>query len=179
MPDILFYRSLRKLYLLISACLLLCALGAFLMLGMDGYTITWLGLGISARTVGIGIIALFGLGAIGLAAKTRDKRPALTITRTAIIDQTSMTAAGEIPLAEIRAVHTIQAAGQTLILLLVRDPAFFIDRETSGLRRRILMQSLKAHGTPIVLSGAFLDGGTTEVLRSIQQAVAGRAETSL
>jgi len=170
--EIIFYSSKRKIKFLIFACVLICFLGFFIIMGMENWEILFLHvIPFNKLFLGSTLILIFTVFIILLQRRLRSNKPQIIINNTTIFDQSSYTSVGEIEIVDITEINSINIKGQNLILLKVKNPEKYIERQNSTVKRKILEASYKNNGTPIILSASSLECSFDELYSSIQSRI--------
>lgn len=147
--------SRGKIVLMILGSLLFVAAGAwFLLASDDGSLVTSLSRFVPPWFVhGLGIAALlFGLAGAGYGiAKSRDRKPGLTLSSAGMVDNSSAVAAGFIPWSEVTGLDTFQINTQKMLVVHVADPQKYIERG-SAIKRALNRANAGMCGSPIVIS---------------------------
>ncbi len=101
---------------------------------------------------GILSIVFFGLcGVIGV-KKLFDKTPGLTINNQGISDNSSGISAGLIAWKDIIEIRKQNLMSQNFLILVVRNPEEYLNRQTNILKRKPMELNLKSYGSPIAVS---------------------------
>lgn len=101
--------------------------------------------------VGIAAVVFFGMCAAALFIKLFDGQPGLIIDERGITDNAGTFAAGFIPWTDITGIESVKQASQKFILVYVRNPEEYVNRQTSFLAKKI-KTGYKYSGTPIAIS---------------------------
>ena len=99
--------------------------------------------------VGYASIFFFGLCAAFFIRKLPDTKPGLIIDNTGLIDNSGALSAGQILWADIVNISVLQMHKQKLLLLEVKNPHDYINRQSSLLKRKGMELNHKMYGTPI------------------------------
>lgn len=102
--------------------------------------------------VGIAAVLFFGLCTFYAIRKLQDNKPGLTIDENGITDNSSGVSAGPILWNDIEKIAVVTIQRQKLIMLLVRNPQHYIDRQTSGFKRKMMALNYKMYGTPLCIT---------------------------
>ena len=101
---------------------------------------------------GYASIVFFGLCAFFLIRKLPDNKPGLIIDDIGLIDNSSGLSAGHILWSDIENISVIEIHRQKLIMLQVKNPQNYIDRQTSVIKRKGMELNNKMYGTPLSLT---------------------------
>ena len=107
----------------------------------------------------IGVLGMV-MGLVGIfffSKKILDTKAGLTIDDSGIIENGGALSVGHIPWADIigireTAVQTSIASKQKFIVIVLRDPQVYIDRETSSIKRKLMSVNTKSSGSPVNIS---------------------------
>ncbi|MDX2070183.1 MAG: STM3941 family protein [Haliscomenobacter sp.] len=102
----------------------------------------------------LGLASILFFGAIGLVVirKLFDPRPGLVINEQGLMDNSGGLSAGLIVWQDIEDFQVLQIQRQRLILVLVKNPQDYIDRQSSGWKRKLMAMNYRQYGTPISIS---------------------------
>jgi hypothetical protein len=101
---------------------------------------------------GLASIIFFGLCAYFLSKKLPDNKPGLIIDPTGLTDNSSGVAAGKVLWEDIEEISVMQIQRQKLIMLQVSNPQVYIDKQTSGFKRKMMQLNYKMYGTPLSIN---------------------------
>jgi hypothetical protein len=101
---------------------------------------------------GIVSVLFFGMCAVALLAKLFNRESGLIIDDSGITDNSGAFGAGFIPWVDITAVESFVSANQNFILLFVRNPEEYINRNSFFLARKTRSANYKFYGTPLTVS---------------------------
>lgn len=119
--------------------------------------------------VGYASILLFGFCAIFFVRKLPDAKPGLIIDSTGLTDNSGALAAGQILWADIVNVTVLEMHKQRLLMLEVKNPQEYIDRQNSLLKRKGMQLNYKMYGTPISITANALKMGFQELYSLVTQ----------
>lgn len=122
----------------------------------------------------IGIISILFFGGIAILVirKLFDSRPGLIINEQGINDNSSGLSAGQISWADIEDFSVLQIQRQRLILILVKNPQDYIDRQSNGWKRKLMAMNYRQYGTPMSISTNGLKISFAELLEILKQHLA-------
>lgn len=109
------------------------------------------------KFVGVVSAAVFGFVLVWTLRKVFDDRPAMIITDEAVIDNSSGVSAGEVLWKDITAVKVVKVYHQKFLMLIVRNPQEYIDRQTKSMKKRAMDLNFKTYGSPISIASSNLD----------------------
>jgi hypothetical protein len=101
---------------------------------------------------GIAAILFFGLCAFLILKKLRDNRAGLVIDKTGITDNASGISAGHIPWTDITEIKMARVLNQKFVMVIVRNPDEYINRQGNKLKRKAAEFNFKSYGSPISIS---------------------------
>jgi hypothetical protein len=113
---------------------------------------------------GIASILFFGLCAVYIARKLPDNKPGLIIDNIGLTDNSSGVSAGQILWSDIENISVIEILRQKLIMLQVKNPQNYIDKQTSGFKRKMMQMNLNMYGTPLSITSNSLQIKFDELL---------------
>jgi len=102
----------------------------------------------------LGLVAILFFGGIAILVirKIFDSCPGLIIDEQGLMDNSGGLSAGQILWQDIEAIQVLQIQRQRLILVLVKNPQDYIDRQSSGWKRKLMAMNYRQYGTPISIS---------------------------
>ena len=101
---------------------------------------------------GYASIIFFGLCAFFFIRKLPDNKPGLIIDNIGLTDNSSGVSAGQILWSDIEYISVIEIHRQKLIMLHVKNPQDYIDKHTTGFKRKMMKMNFKMYGTPLSLT---------------------------
>jgi hypothetical protein len=162
--EIKIHLSKSKLTWLLAGSIVFAALGAWLMIkdpGGKAYAVRF--------TSGLAAILFFGFCGIYLAKKLRDNLPGLVINGEGIIDRSNGFTVGHIPWADIAGVTTHAVMSQRFILLKLKNPEAYINRQSGALLRQAMKMNLSMYGSPVSISANGLACNFDELLLILRE----------
>lgn len=142
----------KKIVLLLSASVVLFTLGLWIVFGKPEIENTSRFNSTKLQIAAYGAILLFGFANIALSKKLFDKTPGLVIDNNGITDNAGSLSGGLILWSDIENISKFQVQGQDFLLIQVKNPDYYIDRQTSTLKRKAMSLNKKVYGTPIFIS---------------------------
>ncbi len=118
--------------------------------------------------LGIIIIIFFGLCAIYIARKITDNRPGLIINKIGLTDNSSGVSAGQILWSDIESISVVEIHRQKLIMFQVKNPQDYINKQTSGFKRKMFQMNFKMYGTPLSITSTSLKIKFDELLNILK-----------
>lgn len=113
---------------------------------------------------GIASIIFFGLCAVYIARKLPDNKPGLIIDNIGLTDNSSGVSAGQILWSDIENISVIEIHRQKLIMLHVKNPLVYIDKQTSGFKRKMMQMNFNMYKTPLSITSNSLQIKFDELL---------------
>lgn len=119
----------------------------------------------------VGVVGLLFFGGVGIfiVIKLSDTRSGLEITDKGVMDNSSGVSAGLVRWTDVTAINETNIFGQRFLLLVVRNPDEYINRQTSALKRRGMTMNYKQIGTPISLGANALQVSFVELKALVTQ----------
>ena len=100
---------------------------------------------------GYASIVFFGLCAIFFIRKLPDTKPGLIIDSIGLFDNSGALSAGQILWEDIENISVLEMHKQKFLMLEVKNPQEYIDRQKSLLKRKGMELNYKMYGTPICI----------------------------
>src|SRR5262249_22591864 len=116
---------------------------------------------------GVAGALFFGVCLIFIAKKLGDNSPGLLISDKGILDNASGVSAGQILWSDIEDISVIEIHSQKLIILKVKNPQEYIDKQASGFKRRLMTMNYKMYGTPLSITSNGLKISFDELLSTL------------
>jgi hypothetical protein len=113
---------------------------------------------------GIASILFFGLCAVYIARKLPDNKPGLILDKIGLTDNSSGVSAGQILWSDIENISVIEIHRQKLIMLHVKNPQDYIDKQTSSFKRKMMQMNLNMYETPLSITSNSLQIKFDELL---------------
>jgi hypothetical protein len=157
----------KKMAFLLALSLVLFSIGLWIVFGnpevenTSGFHSTKL------QIAGYGAILLFGLTTIALSKKIFDTSPGLVIDNNGITDSAGALSGGLVLWSDIENISKFQVQGQDFLLIQVKNPDYYIDRQTSTLKRKAMSLNKKLYGTPIFISANTLNINFQELFQTV------------
>ncbi|OCK50459.1 hypothetical protein BA768_04700 [Chryseobacterium sp. CBo1] len=101
---------------------------------------------------GLLFVIFFGFALVILFIRLFNKNPGLIINEKGIIDNTSIFGLGFIPWKDIRDIKIVKINNGNFILVLLKNPSYYINSTIHWLKRKSLKTSFKYHNTPLCMS---------------------------
>lgn len=114
--------------------------------------------------ISIAATLFFGLIAVYIIRKLPDNKPGLIIDQLGITDNSGGLSAGQILWTDIENISVFEINRQKLILLQVRNPEDYINRQSSAFKRKLMQINFNSYGSPVSISANSLQIGFNELL---------------
>lgn len=166
--------SRKKIFLLLAGSVILFLIGIWIVFGNPATEDQSRFNSVKITIAGYASIFFFGLTTIALAKKSFRSSPALLIDNVGITDHSSAVSAGFISWSDIENISRFEIRGQKFIMIQVKDPESFIQKQNSPLKRKAMSLNNRLYGTPITISANALEIGFEELYGMIRERVSGR-----
>ena len=157
-----------KSFLLIFGCVVFVIAGTYFILSPH----TFLSVVVHSETmvliVGCVAILFFGFVGISYIRKLIKNEPALIIATDGITDNSSGVSAGFIPWSDIITIKEQVVARQRFLNLVIKNPQQYIDKQPSGLKRKIMRKNHGYFGTGIGISTNAMNIGYEELKQILE-----------
>jgi hypothetical protein len=161
--------SKKKLTLMIIGSFIFIVLGILFVASPEKYTSSIMRSPTIIFIAGLASILFFGLCFFFILKKLVDNSPGLVISDEGILDNSSGVSAGQIKWTEIKDISVIEIHRQKLILLQVKNPHDFIDKQISGFKRKLMKMNYKMYGTPLSITSNGLKISFNELLSTLTE----------
>lgn len=119
--------------------------------------------------IGVSAILLFGAMAVLYLVKMNDKKPGMVIDENGIIDNSGALAVGFIPWTDITQFATKKLMKQEFLVILVKNPAYYINQQKSVLKKKGMQYNLSNYGSPVAISTNTLKCNLPELLTMLEE----------
>jgi len=157
--------SNKKLILMLIGAIAFVILGLWFIIAPPKISNPFFGDPTRLLIISIVAIVFFGLSAVYIARKISDKKPGLIIDKIGLTDNSSGVAAGQILWSDIENISVIEIHQQKLIMLEVKNPQDYIDKQTSGFKRKMMQMNFNMYGTPLSISSNSLNIKFDELIK--------------
>ena len=161
--------SKQKIILLTIGALVFVGLGVLFVINPEKYTSPIMRNPTVIFISGLASILFFGLCTPFIFKKLWDKSPGLIITDQGILDNSSGVSAGQIYWADIDDISVLKIHRQKLIMLQVKNPQEFIDKQTSSFKRKMMTLNYRMYGTPLSITSNGLKITFDELLSTLTE----------
>ena len=118
---------------------------------------------------GYGSIIFFGLCAAFFIRKLPDTKPGFVIDDAGLLDNSGALSAGQIFWEDIENISILEMQKQKFLMLEVKSPKQYIDRQKSLLKRKGMELNYKMYGTPICITANGLKVPFQELFTLVSQ----------
>lgn len=115
--------------------------------------------------IGYASLVFFGIVAFVLIRKIPDTKPGLIIDDSGLHDNSGGLSAGHILWTDIEDISVIEIQRQKLIMIHVRNPEHYIERQKNLFKRKGMQMNHRMYGTPISISAGGLSSTFDELMR--------------
>ena len=144
--------SKKKIALILLGALVFVAIGLWFVIAPPTIKNSYWSNPAKIVIAGYAAIVFFGICAIFCIRKLSDNKPGLIFDDTGLVDNSSGLSAGHILWADIENFSVIEIHKQKLIMLRVKNPRYYIDRERNFLKRKGMELNNKMYGTPLSIT---------------------------
>lgn len=163
--------SKKKLILMLIGSIGFVILGLWFVIEPPIISNSFFGNPAALFVVGIAAVLFFGLCAIYIARKLFDNSPGLVIDNVGLTDNSSGASAGRILWSDIERLSVLQIHRQKLIMLDVKNPHEYIDRQKSGFKKKMMQMNFKMYGTPLSITSNTLQIEFDELLNILEERI--------
>ncbi|HXD34827.1 MAG TPA: STM3941 family protein [Pyrinomonadaceae bacterium] len=162
--------SKKKIVLLLLGVCVFVAIGIRMFTLDDASIQSGRGMNNPMLVHGLGLAAIVFFGIFGLVGlkKLFDKKPALILNNSGIVDNASSVSAGFIPWSEVVGARIVEVQKQKMLVINVRDPEEYIARGNL-LQQTLNKASYKMVGSPISISSNMLAINFSELISLFDQ----------
>ena len=114
---------------------------------------------------GIISILFFGFCAMIISRKVSDTSPGMIINEKGFTDNSSGVGAGYVPWADVVRLQERNVVNQTFLMVIVKNPEEYINREQSFFKQKAMAMNNKLYGSPISISANTLQISFGELYR--------------
>jgi hypothetical protein len=159
--------SKKKLTLMVIGSVMFVVLGILFVIDPDKYVSPIMRNPTIIFIAGLASILFFGLCFFFIVKKLGDNSVGLVISDEGILDNSSGVSAGQILWADIEKISVIKIHRQKLIMLQVTNPQDYINKQTSGFKRKMMQLNYKMYGTPLSITSNGLKISFDELLSTL------------
>lgn len=170
--------SKNKLFLMFAGSLLFAGIGTWWVIQPPEIQNPLLRDKTLLRVVGVTALLLFGGIGCFLFRKLGDRSPGLVLSDLGILDNTSGISAGFVPWSDIVDLSEYQVAGQTLMMLVVKNPQEYIDKQQSAFKRKLMQINHDTYGAAISISANSLQCSHSELKTLLDESFAAYRKNS-
>jgi len=104
------------------------------------------------RIIGVVCVVFFGLCGLFILRKLGDKKAAFIISNEGVTDRTNATSIGFILWADVVAIRETAVINQKFVTIDVKDPEYYINLQTSLVKRKLMQINYQQYGSLISIS---------------------------
>ena len=168
--------SKTKLLLMLIISLAFVGLGGWMIISRSSNDESFWAEQVFSKLVGCAAVLFFSSGAFLTIRKLLDRGPGLIIDDQGITDNSSAISAGKILWADVEAISVLEIQRQKLIMMHVKNPQDYIDKQPSGLKRKLMQMNFKLYGTPLSISSNGLKISFAALLKILNDQLAANDE---
>ncbi|HNF71918.1 MAG TPA: STM3941 family protein [Chitinophagaceae bacterium] len=161
--------SKKKLILMLAGSLVFIAIGIWFVLKPPTITHSFFGHPATLLATGIASILFFGLCTVFIVRKLPEQKAGLVIDHLGITDHSSGVSAGQILWSDIEQLSVLEIHRQKLIMIEVKNPQDYIDRQSSGFKKKLMQMNWKMYGTPLSITSNTLQIPFDELLQVLSK----------
>jgi hypothetical protein len=158
-----------KISLLIAGCSLFVIVGIMFTIDPQKFISILYRNSAVIRISGILSLLFFGIGLIFFVGKLFDKKPGMVIDEIGFLDNSSALAAGRILWSDIENISILKMKKQKLMILHVKNPQDYIDRQKSIFKRKLMEVNYRLYGTPLSITSNGLKISFDELLKILSE----------
>jgi hypothetical protein len=161
--------SKNKLTLMLLGSLTFVVLGILFVMNPETFRSPVMGNSTVIYVVGISAILFFSLCFLLMIKKLGDNSSGLIISDKGVMDNSGGVSAGQILWTDIESISVIEIHHQKLIMIHVKNPQRYIDRQTNTFKRGLAKLNLNTYGTPISISANGLKISFAELFKILTE----------
>ena len=161
--------SKQKMYLMLFGSIIFVVIGTWLVVNPPKSNHPIFGNPMVILISGISAIIFFGYTAFILLKKLPDNKPGLIINSEGIIDNSSGVSAGIVLWTDIIEISTANVMNQKFLMVIVKNPAEYINRQNGIVKRKAMEINYKTYGSPISISANTLDTNFEELYKLLKR----------
>lgn len=161
------YSSKKKSFLLLIGSLLFVALGIWVLLEADNLTGWRASNPTFNRGVGIASILFFGLGVIISSKRLLKSELAFIISSEGINVNPKKSLSDFIKWEDIKKIEEIKIQSTRIVIIEVKNPQYWLDKETSSFRRKLMQFNLDNYNSPFNISAAGLEISSDKLIETL------------
>jgi len=161
------YSSKKKSFLLLIGSLVFVVLGIWLLLETDNLTSWRANNPTLTRGIGLVSILFFGLGIFISTRRLFKSELALIITSEGINVNPKKSLLDFIKWDDIQKIEEIKIQNTRIVIIRVKNPQHWLDKETSSFRRKLMQFNLTNYNSPFNISAAGLDISSDKLVETL------------
>ena len=167
MESIEFYSSKKKSLLLLLGSITFVALGIWLLLEADNLTVWKARNPILTRGIGIASILFFGLGIFIGIKRVIKSEIALIIDSKGLNVNPKKSLTEFIKWSDINGFEEIKIQSTRIVIIGVKNPEYWLDKETSVFRRKIMQFNISNYNSPFNIAASGLDISSDQLIETL------------
>ncbi len=167
MESIEFYSSKKKSLLLLLGSITFVALGIWLLLEADNLTVWKARNPILTRGIGIASILFFGLGIFIGIKRLIKSEIALIIDSKGLNVNPKKSLTEFIKWSDINGFEEIKIQSTRIVIIGVKNPEYWLDKETSVFRRKIMQFNISNYNSPFNIAASGLDISSDQLIETL------------
>jgi len=160
--------SKTKIVVLIIGATVFVGLGLLFVIKPETFINPILRSPIAIAFVGYASVIFFGLCAVVGFRKLFDTKAGLIVDDKGLSDNSSGVSTGFIPWGDISDINSIEISGQKLIMIIVSNPEFYINKRTNYIAKKAASINHRMYGSPISLNAGTLKCNYDDLYRLLR-----------
>lgn len=144
--------SKKKITLILIGSIVFVVLGVWFVMEPDKFSRGPLRNSTVVTIVGVVATVFFGFCALYALRKLPDNKPGLIMDESGLTDNSSALSAGQILWTDINNFSVITIQKQHFILLHVKNPQDYIDRQKGVFKKKMMQMNFKLYGSPLTIN---------------------------
>lgn len=140
--------SKKKIIVTLSGALTFVAIGCWFVIAPPEIQNSYWGTPTKLMIVGYASIVFFGFCAFAAIRKIPDNKPGLILDSYGLQDNSGLVSNGQILWTEIECFTVIDINRQKLIMIHIKNPREYIEKQTGTFRRKMMAMNLNMYGAP-------------------------------
>lgn len=169
MERIEIYSNKKKSLLLLIGSIAFVAIGIWLLLEADNLTVWRARNPIFTRGIGIASIIFFGLGIFVGIKRLIKSEIALIIDSKGLNINPKKSLTEFIKWSDIKGFEEIKIQSTKIIIIGVKNPEFWLKKETSGFRRKLMQFNINSYNSPFNIASPGLDISSGSLIETLNK----------
>ncbi len=159
--------SKQKLILMLTGAIAFVSIGLWFVISPPAIENAYWGNPTKMMIAGYASILFFGLCTFYLIRKLTDSKPGLILDDSGLTDNSSAISVGQILWSDIESISVIEIHKQKLLKIHVKNPHEYSNKQTSGLKRKMMEMNNNMYGTPLSISANSLKISFDDLLKML------------